>query len=94
MKMAALELAQFKIRVNAVCPGAIETNIGRNTHPVPELEEIRIPVEFPEGGQPLEGGPGRPEQVADLVLFLASDESSHITGTAVYIDGAESLLHG
>ncbi|WP_426451340.1 SDR family oxidoreductase [Paenibacillus sp. S-38] len=94
MKMAALELAPFKIRVNAVCPGAIETNIDRNTHPVPELEEIRIPVEFPEGGQPLEDGPGRPEQVADLVLFLASDEASHITGTAVYIDGAESLLHG
>ncbi|MCZ8520393.1 MULTISPECIES: SDR family oxidoreductase [Paenibacillus] len=94
MKMAALELAQFKIRVNAVCPGAIETNIGRNTHPMPELEEIQIPVEFPEGGQPLADGPGRPEQVADLVLFLASGESSHITGTAVYIDGAESLLHG
>ena len=94
MQMAALELAQYGIRVNAICPGAITTNIGQNTHPVPELKEIQIPVEFPEGDQPLEEGPGRPSQVASLVLFLASDESSHITGTPIYIDGAESLLHG
>ncbi|AFH61162.1 SDR family oxidoreductase [Paenibacillus caseinilyticus] len=94
MKMAALELAQFKIRVNAICPGGIKTNIGTNTHPTPELEEIRIPVEFPKGAAPLAEGPGMPEQVADLVLFLASEESSHITGTTVYIDGAESLLQG
>jgi NAD(P)-dependent dehydrogenase (short-subunit alcohol dehydrogenase family) len=92
-KMAALELAQFKIRVNIICPGAIETNIGKNTFPQEEdLEKIKIPVEFPEGNQPLEEHAGKPEQVADLVYFLASDMSSHITGTEVYIDGAESLL--
>ncbi|WP_308639676.1 SDR family oxidoreductase [Paenibacillus silvisoli] len=94
MQMAALELAQFGIRVNAICPGAIKTNIGQNTHPVPELEEVQIPVEYPEGDQPLEGGPGRAAQVGYLVLFLASDASKHITGTPIYIDGAESLLHG
>ncbi|MEK3884742.1 SDR family NAD(P)-dependent oxidoreductase [Paenibacillus sp. PL2-23] len=93
-RMAALELAEFGIRVNAICPGAISTNIDESTKPKPELEEIRIPVEFPEGDQPLENGPGKPEQVANLVLFLASDEASHITGTSVYIDGAESLLRG
>ncbi|QNK59488.1 SDR family NAD(P)-dependent oxidoreductase [Paenibacillus sp. PAMC21692] len=91
-KMAALELAQYGIRVNAICPGAIETNIGENTHKTPEVDEITIPVKYPEGNQPLEQGPGKPEQVADLVLFLASDESSHISGTAIYIDGVESLL--
>jgi NAD(P)-dependent dehydrogenase (short-subunit alcohol dehydrogenase family) len=94
MQMAALELAKFKIRVNAICPGAIETNIGQNTHHEPNIKEIEIPVHFPEGAQPLERGPGTPEQVSDLVFFLASDESSHITGTPIYIDGAESLLHG
>ncbi|WP_058301385.1 SDR family oxidoreductase [Gorillibacterium timonense] len=94
MKMAALELAKFKIRVNAICPGAIETSIDDNTDYRPELDTIKIPVEFPEGDQPLQEGPGQPEHVADLVLFLASDESSHITGTPIYIDGAESLLHG
>lgn len=94
MKMAALELAQYGIRVNAICPGAIETNIGENTFPTEDIKEVKIPVEFPEGDHPLEKGPGKPEQVANLVLFLASDESFHVTGTEIYIDGAESLLHG
>lgn len=94
MKMAALELAQFKIRVNALCPGAIDTNIDQSSHIEQGIKEIRIPVQFPEGDQPLERGPGTPEQVAHLVLFLASDDSAHITGTDIYIDGAESLLRG
>ncbi|MCR2807808.1 SDR family oxidoreductase [Paenibacillus soyae] len=91
-KMAALELAHHRIRVNAICPGAIETNIGQNTNRTPEVDEIAIPIEYPQGNQPLEHGPGHPNQVADLVLFLASEESSHISGTAIYIDGVESLL--
>ncbi|GLX66318.1 SDR family oxidoreductase [Paenibacillus glycanilyticus] len=93
-RMAALELADYGIRVNAVCPGAIATHIDQSSKPKPELKEVEIPVEYPEGSHPLEKGPGEPEQVASLVLFLASDESSHITGTSVYIDGAESLLRG
>ncbi|WP_246578722.1 SDR family oxidoreductase [Cohnella xylanilytica] len=91
-KMAALELARYKIRVNVICPGAIETNIGENTERTKEVDKIRIPVEYPEGDQPLERGPGRPEQVADLVFFLASERSSHISGTEIFIDGAETLL--
>lgn len=91
-KMAALELARYKIRVNVICPGAIETNIGENTFKSQSVKEIQIPVNYPEGSQPLEHAPGKPEQVADLVLFLASDDSSHITGSEIYIDGAESLL--
>ncbi|SDK18761.1 SDR family oxidoreductase [Sediminibacillus albus] len=92
-KMAALELAEYQIRVNVICPGAIETNIGENTHADKEnLEKVKIPIEFPEGNQPLEHRAGKPEQVADLIRFLASDESSHITGTELFIDGAESLL--
>ncbi|AJH78092.1 short chain dehydrogenase family protein [Heyndrickxia coagulans DSM 1 = ATCC 7050] len=94
MKMAALELARYKIRVNAVCPGAIETKIEQNTNRTEALEKVQIPAEFPEGDQPLSEGPGKPEQVADLVLFLASDDSSHISGTDIYIDGTESLLRG
>ncbi len=92
MKMAALELAQYRIRVNAICPGAIETNIGQNTKAMPSLEKVKIPVKYPEGSQPLEHKAGKPEQVAALIRFLASDESAHITGTEIYIDGAESLL--
>lgn len=92
-KMAALELAQYKIRVNMICPGAIDTNIEKNTFKDEKhLEEIAIPVEYPEGNQPLSHQSGSAQQVADLVYFLSSDLSSHITGTEVYIDGAESLL--
>ncbi|MGG3624494.1 SDR family NAD(P)-dependent oxidoreductase [Bacillus gobiensis] len=94
-QMAALELARYKIRVNIVCPGAISTNIDNRTYPDQDsLEKIKIPVEFPEGDKPLRGKSGEPEQVADLVHFLASDASNHITGTRMYIDGAESLIRG
>ncbi|NDJ87287.1 MAG: SDR family oxidoreductase [Chloroflexi bacterium] len=94
VKMAALELAKHGIRVNVICPGAIESQISDNTTKE-DLEHIREPVEFPEGQIPLtDGKPGEAEQVADLVLFLASDAASHITGTEVWIDGAQSLLRG
>ena len=93
-KMVALELAPHKVRANVICPGAIETKIDENTEQR-DLEHIRIPVEFPKGSQPLEGGkPGTAEQVARLVLFLASDAADHITGSEIFIDGAESLLRG
>jgi NAD(P)-dependent dehydrogenase (short-subunit alcohol dehydrogenase family) len=93
-KMLALEFAQHRVRVNVICPGAIDTDIEENTERQ-SLEEIQEPVEFPAGKIPLtDGKPGTSEQVADLVLFLASDASSHITGTELWIDGAESLLMG
>ena len=93
-KMVALELAPQRVRVNVICPGAISTNIAESTEQR-SLEHVRIPVEFPEGHQPLEGGrPGTAEQVARLVLFLASDASDHVTGAQIFVDGAESLLKG
>ena len=93
-KMVALELAEHRVRVNVICPGAIDTSIDENTERR-NLEEIKEPVEFPEGKVPLtDGKPGTSEQVAQLVLFLASDASSHITGTEMWIDGGESLLKG
>lgn len=93
-KMVALELAEHQIRVNVICPGAIDTNIDQNTERR-ELDEIREPVEYPEGQIPLtDGKSGTSEQVAQLVLFLASDNSSHISGTEIWIDGTQSLLVG
>ena len=91
MKMAAVELGRFRIRVNAICPGAIETNIGENTHIRDNVEEIRIPIEYPQGNIPL-GGHGKPEQVAEVVGFLCSDKASHVSGVEMYVDGAQSLL--
>jgi NAD(P)-dependent dehydrogenase (short-subunit alcohol dehydrogenase family) len=93
-KMIALELAKYRIRVNVICPGAIESDIEENTERK-DLGREQEPVEFPEGKIPLtDGKPGKAEEVAELVGFLASHASSHITGTAIYIDGAQSLLQG
>jgi NAD(P)-dependent dehydrogenase (short-subunit alcohol dehydrogenase family) len=93
-QMLALELAKHRIRVNVICPGAIETEIDKNTERR-DLEKAKEPAEYPQGKIPLtDGKPGSAEQVAKLVLFLASDESDHITGTPVWIDGGQSLWQG
>lgn len=93
-KMIALELAKDRIRVNVICPGAIDTNIDQSTD-LQDLDQAKEPVEYPEGQIPLtDGKSGTSAQVAELVLFLASDASSHISGTEIWIDGAQSLLVG
>jgi NAD(P)-dependent dehydrogenase (short-subunit alcohol dehydrogenase family) len=94
-KMIALELARFHIRVNVVCPGAIDTHIGKNMVKR-DIADLGVAVEFPDGWHPLRGEPGTAEQVAQVVLFLASDASSHVTGTELWVDGGESLIgiHG
>ncbi len=90
-KMLALELARDAVRVNVICPGAIDTAIDENTERR-GVDDLGVPTEFPEGPHPLEGKPGTSQQVARLALFLASDASDHITGTEIWIDGGESLL--
>ena len=93
-KMLAVELGRQHIRVNAICPGSIETEIDENTQDRAP-EGLAPKVEFPEGEIPLTGKvPGTADQVAELALFLASDDSSHITGAEIFIDGAQSLLQG
>jgi len=92
-KMAALELAKHRIRVNVVCPGAITTEIDDSTEKR-NVEEAKVAAEYPDGDIPLtEGTPGEAEQVADTLLFLSSEGASHITGTEMWIDGGQSLLH-
>jgi NAD(P)-dependent dehydrogenase (short-subunit alcohol dehydrogenase family) len=91
-QMAALELARQGIRVNVICPGAIDSDIEDNTDKR-NTEDARVPAHFPEGTVPLtRGRSGTPEDVAELVAFLVSDRARHITGTPVWIDGAQSLL--
>jgi NAD(P)-dependent dehydrogenase (short-subunit alcohol dehydrogenase family) len=93
-KMLAVELAQSRIRINVICPGAIDTEIDDNTERR-DIERVKVPVNYPRGSIPLSGrASGRAEQVADLVLFLTGDRSSHITGTEVWIDGGQSLVEG
>ncbi|MFS0869395.1 SDR family oxidoreductase [Paenibacillus xylanilyticus] len=57
-------------------------------------EEIQFPFEIPEHGIPLTRKPGKPEDVASLLLYLASGQARHITGTEVFVDGAETLIKG
>lgn len=91
-QMAALELAKYRIRVNAICPGAVETRIDENTTQI-NTERAEEPAIYPKGTVPLKGGdPGQAAEVAELVAFLASDKASHITGTPIWIDGGQSLL--
>ena len=93
-QMLAIELAKHRIRVNVVCPGRIETAIQGKTV-TRHLEEAGEPVEYPEGKIPLtDGEGGEAADVAELVLFLASDRSRFVSGTPVWIDGAQSLLVG
>ena len=91
MKMAALELGQYQIRVNAVCPGAIHTNIDERTYKR-HTEEVEVKVELPEGRPGVNQGQGEPIDVADTCLFLASDLSRHVSGVDIYVDGGASLL--
>ncbi|MBI5033969.1 MAG: SDR family oxidoreductase [Chloroflexi bacterium] len=80
------------------CPkaaqGAVQTSIHANTQ-MRNLENIREPMEFPKGESPLtDGKPAVSDQIAQAVLFLASDAASHVTGTEMWIDGGQSLLRG
>ncbi|MCX6045170.1 MAG: SDR family NAD(P)-dependent oxidoreductase [Chloroflexi bacterium] len=93
-KMLAPELAPHGVRINAICPGGVKTNINENTEQR-NRDNIRWPVNYPKGTIPLTGHqPAEPEQIAQLVLFLVSDNASHITGTELWIDGAQSLVLG
>ncbi len=80
MRNAALELAPYKIRVNNVAPGAIATPINEKTlHDPKKMAELSrlIPLERM----------GKPEEVAQVALFLASDRASYVTGSTYFVDG-------
>ncbi|MBA3945209.1 MAG: SDR family oxidoreductase [Herpetosiphonaceae bacterium] len=91
MKMIALELGRHNIRCNAVCPGAIHTNIEQRTEHR-NTEQVGIKIELPAGSPALHEGQGEPVDVADACLFLASDLGRHVSGVEMYVDGGASLL--
>lgn len=79
-KSAALEYSQYGIRVNSVHPGYTDTLMISGQIPVEQAEE------FKKACAPL-GRLGKPEEIANMVLFLASDESSYATGSEFVVDG-------
>ena len=89
-KNMALDYAHHGIRVNAVCPGRVATPMPKSRlKPGEDWEEVlarwgkNIPL----------GRVGRPEDIAQAILFLASDEASWITGTTLVIDGGATITH-
>jgi len=79
----AIELAPYGITVNAVAPGTIETPMTRPYYSNEEWEQKKSTV-------PL-GRCGKPRDVADLIVFLASEESSFITGQIIHINGGSFM---
>jgi NAD(P)-dependent dehydrogenase (short-subunit alcohol dehydrogenase family) len=87
-RCAALELAPAGVRVNAVNPGVTVTNLHRRSG----MDESQYGafLERSKTTHPL-GRPGRPEDVAEMILFLASDHASWMTGETIPIDGGRHL---
>lgn len=79
-KTSALELAKLGIRVNAIAPGFIKTNM---TKGVQEDDNLRKLV---EGMTPM-GYMGEPDDIANAALYLATDDSKYVTGNILYVDG-------
>jgi NAD(P)-dependent dehydrogenase (short-subunit alcohol dehydrogenase family) len=84
-KSIALDYAKRNIRCNCLCPGWVDTPVNyAHAEMLGGLEQVYATI---DSFQPI-GRPGEPSEIANVVLFLASDESSFMTGSAVVADGA------
>ncbi len=85
----AVELAPFNIRVNAICPGVIVTNIFTNSLGVPAaMREALLPkIDSALATWAPMGRSGIPDDIANTALWLASPEASYVTGQAITVDG-------
>lgn len=88
-KVGATDLAKHQIRMNAICPGFIQTNIFTSSMEVPEDKREaanKIIFEISNHTQPVQRG-GRPDDIGNMVAFLASKEAGFITGAHFVVDG-------
>jgi NAD(P)-dependent dehydrogenase (short-subunit alcohol dehydrogenase family) len=89
MKGVAAEQAQYGVRANCVCPGPIDTAWTRTSEgPMKKQDEKMVISATPLGRR------GTPEEVANVYLFLASDEASYVTGSLYAVDGGITISKG
>lgn len=87
MQSLAQEYGDRKIRVNSICPGAIQTPINRAAWETPQaLNSLMTLIPYNRIGQP--------SDIGKLAVFLASDDSDYITGTSIFIDGGMTVFEG
>ena len=89
VQTAAQQLSGSGIRVNAICPGLIETGM---TKPIYDIARAAGKEHRIGDLNPLQRG-GKPDEIAGAALFLASDESSYVNGTALVVDGGLASSH-
>ncbi len=84
----AQSVAKYGINVNAICPGIIITEI-HEAYNEEQLIQLQSDIPFNRNGE--EGQHGKPQDIADAVLFLASSESDYITGTRIRVNGGSLM---
>ncbi|GAB4017494.1 glucose 1-dehydrogenase [Spirosoma sp. KCTC 42546] len=87
MQSLAQEYGDRKIRVNSICPGAIQTPINRAAWETPQaLNGLMTLIPYNRIGQP--------QDIGNLAVFLSSDQSDYITGASIFIDGGMTVFEG
>ena len=87
MKSLSQEFACKKIRINSICPGAIQTPINRSAWETPEaLESLLTLIPYKRIGQP--------EDIGNAAVWLASDDSDYVNGISLFVDGGMTLYPG
>ncbi len=87
MQSLAQEYGDRQIRVNSICPGAIQTPINRSAWETPQaLNSLLTLIPYNRIGQP--------QDIGNLAVFLASDQSDYITGASIFIDGGMTVFEG